>query len=81
MSLDYYQDSMCYQIVLNLINISIKLNCITYILGHKIVTIYTGANGYLDQLEIGQVKKFLVQLREADDTILNGYPMSFSDIL
>ncbi|XP_058103456.1 ATP synthase subunit alpha, chloroplastic-like [Magnolia sinica] len=29
----------------------------------QIVTIYTGANGYLDPLEIGQVKKFLVQLR------------------
>ena len=29
----------------------------------QIVTIYTGANGYLDQLEIGQVKKFIVQLR------------------
>ncbi|KAH7663536.1 F-type H+-transporting ATPase subunit alpha protein [Dioscorea alata] len=29
----------------------------------QIATIYTGANGYLDSLEIGQVKKFLVQLR------------------
>nr|QNQ14349.1 ATP synthase CF1 alpha subunit [Dicranopygium microcephalum] len=29
----------------------------------QIATIYTGANGYLDPLEIGQVKKFLVQLR------------------
>nr|VVW92761.1 unnamed protein product [Nymphaea colorata] len=29
----------------------------------QIVTIYTGTNGYLDQLEIGQVKKFIVQLR------------------
>ena len=29
----------------------------------QIVTIYTGANVYLDPLEIGQVKKFLVQLR------------------
>ena len=29
----------------------------------QIATIYTGANGYLDQLEIGQVKKFLIQLR------------------
>nr|DAD29483.1 TPA_asm: hypothetical protein HUJ06_030951 [Nelumbo nucifera] len=29
----------------------------------QIVTIYTGTNGYLDSLEIGQVKKFLVQLR------------------
>ncbi|CAN6476544.1 unnamed protein product [Victoria cruziana] len=28
-----------------------------------IVTIYTRMNGYLDQLEIGQVKKFIVQLR------------------
>ncbi|CAN6440827.1 unnamed protein product [Victoria cruziana] len=26
----------------------------------QIVTIYTGTNGYLDQLEIGQVKKFIV---------------------
>ncbi|CAN6472601.1 unnamed protein product [Victoria cruziana] len=29
----------------------------------QIVTIYTRTNGYLDQLEIGQVKKFIVQLR------------------
>ncbi|THU43133.1 hypothetical protein C4D60_Mb00t04730 [Musa balbisiana] len=29
----------------------------------QIATIYTGANGYLDPLEIGQVKKFLSQLR------------------
>ncbi|KAF3788195.1 ATP synthase subunit alpha [Nymphaea thermarum] len=29
----------------------------------QIVTIYIGTNGYLDQLEIGQVKKFIVQLR------------------
>nr|YP_009737929.1 ATP synthase CF1 alpha subunit [Fritillaria delavayi]QIA91897.1 ATP synthase CF1 alpha subunit [Fritillaria delavayi] len=29
----------------------------------QVVTIYTGANGYLDPLEVGQVKKFLVQLR------------------
>lgn len=29
----------------------------------QIATIYTGANGYLDPLELGQVKKFLVQLR------------------
>ena len=29
----------------------------------QIVTIYTGTNGYLDSLEITQVKKFLVQLR------------------
>ena len=29
----------------------------------QIATISTGANGYLDPLEIGQVKKFLVQLR------------------
>nr|AHB38639.1 ATP synthase CF1 alpha subunit [Trithuria filamentosa] len=28
----------------------------------QIVTIYTGTNGYVDQLEIGQVKKFLFQL-------------------
>jgi F-type H+-transporting ATPase subunit alpha len=27
------------------------------------MTIYTGTNGYLDGLEIGQVRKFLVQLR------------------
>ncbi|PIA34346.1 hypothetical protein AQUCO_03800144v1 [Aquilegia coerulea] len=29
----------------------------------QVVTIYTGTNGYLDSLEIGQVKKFLAQLR------------------
>ncbi|KAG9438794.1 hypothetical protein H6P81_021274 [Aristolochia fimbriata] len=29
----------------------------------QIVTIYTGASGYLDPLELGQVKKFLAQLR------------------
>ena len=27
------------------------------------MTIYTGTNGYLDSLEIGQVKKFLIELR------------------
>nr|QYB18657.1 ATP synthase subunit alpha [Conocephalum conicum]QYB18744.1 ATP synthase subunit alpha [Conocephalum conicum] len=30
----------------------------------QIATIYTGVNGYLDMLETGQVKKFLIQLRE-----------------
>jgi F-type H+-transporting ATPase subunit alpha len=30
----------------------------------RVTTIYTGINGYLDVLEIGQVKKFLVQLCE-----------------
>nr|UTJ90070.1 ATP synthase CF1 alpha subunit [Actinostachys digitata] len=30
----------------------------------QIVTIYTGVNGYLDVLEVEQVKRFLVQLRE-----------------
>ncbi|CAN2060573.1 unnamed protein product [Malus fusca] len=29
----------------------------------QILTIYTGTNGYLDSLEIGQVRKFLVELR------------------
>ncbi|XP_037491793.1 ATP synthase subunit alpha, chloroplastic-like [Jatropha curcas] len=29
----------------------------------QISTIYTGTNGYLDSLEIGQVRKFLVELR------------------
>jgi F-type H+-transporting ATPase subunit alpha len=29
----------------------------------QIFTIYTGTNGYLDSLEIGQVRKFLVELR------------------
>ncbi|KAH1064033.1 hypothetical protein J1N35_029020 [Gossypium stocksii] len=28
----------------------------------QISTIYTGTNGYLDSLEIGQVKKFLIEL-------------------
>lgn len=30
----------------------------------QVATIYTGVNGYLDLLEVDQVKKFLVQLRE-----------------
>jgi F-type H+-transporting ATPase subunit alpha len=30
----------------------------------QIATIYTGTNGYLDILEIAQVRKFLVRLRE-----------------
>ncbi len=30
----------------------------------QVATIYIGVNGYLDVLETGQVKKFLVQLRE-----------------
>ena len=30
----------------------------------QVATIYTGVNGYLDILEVDQVKKFLVQLRE-----------------
>jgi len=30
----------------------------------QVATIYTGVNGYLDILETGQVKKFLIQLRE-----------------
>ena len=29
----------------------------------QIMTIYTGTNGYLDSLEIEQVRKFLVELR------------------
>ncbi|RVW87850.1 ATP synthase subunit alpha, chloroplastic [Vitis vinifera] len=29
----------------------------------QIMTIYTGTNGYLDSLEIGQVRKFLAELR------------------
>ncbi|GFQ08443.1 ATP synthase subunit alpha chloroplastic [Phtheirospermum japonicum] len=29
----------------------------------QIMTIYTGTNGYLDSLEIGQVRKSLVELR------------------
>ncbi|MCV5002810.1 hypothetical protein OFM39_24365, partial [Escherichia coli] len=29
----------------------------------QIIAIYTGTNGYLDSLEIGQVRKFLVDLR------------------
>nr|YP_009424026.1 ATP synthase CF1 subunit alpha [Schizaea elegans]APT65981.1 ATP synthase CF1 subunit alpha [Schizaea elegans] len=30
----------------------------------QVATVYTGVNGYLDILEVGQVKRFLVQLRE-----------------
>lgn len=29
----------------------------------QILTIYTGTNGYTDSLEIGQIRKFLVELR------------------
>ena len=29
----------------------------------QVATIFIGTNGYLDSLEIGQVKKFLVQFR------------------
>ncbi|KAM3398285.1 hypothetical protein P3S68_001800 [Capsicum galapagoense] len=29
----------------------------------QIMTIYTGTNGYLDSLEVGQVRKFLIELR------------------
>jgi len=43
----------------------------------QIATIYTGANGYLDPLEIGQVKKFLVQLR----TYLKKNKPQFQEIL
>lgn len=32
--------------------------------GEQVATIYTGVNGYLDVLDIEQVKKFLIQLRE-----------------
>ncbi|CAN6440823.1 unnamed protein product [Victoria cruziana] len=34
------------------------------IVDEQIVTIYTETNGYLDQLEIGQVKKFIPQFQE-----------------
>jgi F-type H+-transporting ATPase subunit alpha len=30
----------------------------------QVATIYTGVNGYLDVLEVGQVKAFLTQLRQ-----------------
>ncbi|KAI5054395.1 hypothetical protein GOP47_0030757 [Adiantum capillus-veneris] len=30
----------------------------------QVATIYTGVNGYLDVLDVEQVKRFLVQLRE-----------------
>ena len=43
----------------------------------QIATIYTGANGYLDSLEIGQVKKFLVQLR----TYLKKNKSQFKEII
>ncbi|KAB5511203.1 hypothetical protein DKX38_030128 (chloroplast) [Salix brachista] len=34
-----------------------------FTVAEQIMTIYTGTNGYLDSLEIGQVRKFLVELR------------------
>ncbi|KAJ0989623.1 hypothetical protein J5N97_007979 [Dioscorea zingiberensis] len=43
----------------------------------QIATIYTGANGYLDPLEIGQVKRFLVQLR----TYLKKNKSQFQEII
>ncbi|KAH0437991.1 hypothetical protein IEQ34_023859 [Dendrobium chrysotoxum] len=43
----------------------------------QIATIYTGTNGYLDALEIGQVKKFLVGLR----TYLTKKKPKFQEIL
>nr|YP_010191247.1 ATP synthase CF1 alpha subunit [Sparganium natans]QZL37427.1 ATP synthase CF1 alpha subunit [Sparganium natans] len=43
----------------------------------QIATIYTRANGYLDPLELGQVKKFLVQLH----TYLNKNKPQFQEIL
>ncbi|MFS8033037.1 ATP synthase subunit alpha [Helianthus anomalus] len=33
------------------------------VVDEHILTIYTGTNGYLDSLEVGQVRKFLVELR------------------
>ena len=41
----------------------------------QILTIYIGTNGYLDSLEIGQVKKFLVELvaTEATKDYLNRF--------
>ncbi|KAI7979958.1 hypothetical protein LOK49_Contig214G00059 [Camellia lanceoleosa] len=43
----------------------------------QIMTIYTGTNGYLDSLEIGQVRKFLVELR----TYLKNNKPQFQEIL
>lgn len=43
----------------------------------QIATIYIGANGYLDSLEIGQIKKFLIKLR----TYLKKNKPQFQEIL
>ena len=43
----------------------------------QIITIYTGTNGYLDSLEIGQVRKFLVELR----AYLNTNKPQFKEII
>ncbi|GFQ00478.1 ATP synthase subunit alpha chloroplastic [Phtheirospermum japonicum] len=43
----------------------------------QIMTIYTGTNGYLDSLEIGQVRKFLVELR----TYLKNNKPQFQEII
>ncbi|CAK9188157.1 unnamed protein product [Ilex paraguariensis] len=43
----------------------------------QIMTIYTGTNGYLDSLEIGQVRKFLVELR----TYLKSNKPQFQEII
>ncbi|PHT59668.1 ATP synthase subunit alpha, chloroplastic [Capsicum baccatum] len=43
----------------------------------QIMTIYTGTNGYLDSLEVGQVRKFLVELR----TYLKANKPQFQEII
>nr|GLL25483.1 ATP synthase CF1 alpha subunit [Ipomoea trifida] len=37
--------------------------CAPLSVAEQIITIFTGINGYLDSLELGQVKKFIVELR------------------
>uniref|UniRef100_A0A2K2AH68 ATP synthase subunit alpha n=1 Tax=Populus trichocarpa TaxID=3694 RepID=A0A2K2AH68_POPTR len=48
-----------------------------FTVAEQIMTIYTGTNGYLDSLEIGQVRKFLVELR----TYLKTSKTQFQEII
>ncbi|KAB5514168.1 hypothetical protein DKX38_028074 [Salix brachista] len=49
----------------------------SFTVAEQIMTIYTGTNGYLDSLEIGQVRKFLVELR----TYLKTSKTQFQEII
>ncbi|KAJ6874244.1 ATP synthase subunit alpha [Populus alba x Populus x berolinensis] len=48
-----------------------------FMVAEQIMTIYTGTNGYLDSIEIGHVRKFLVELR----TYLKTSKTQFQEII